>query len=230
MAKMDALISLQLKLYISQLAKIQQTQSLHKIYVIQIILTLYVLYAILQKEHSVRTLLVLPLFLSIFFAHAEEEITQEDGFQQLFLTTENVVIGEETMCAESLWKSDHVSIPSPTKSNKSIDFSGISPGLLSMDASNAEHLVKGAKKAYFETYAAGVVVLGGYLWHVADYYDGTRVVTALDGGMRGYQGVSVYGIQTAESVNVEWHKDYFVHRYPTGKIYSYPNRQIIEIK
>ena len=83
-----------------------------------------------------------------------------------------------------------------------------------------------------EAYSVAVNVLYGYTFHVADYYDGTRVVTCLDGDMKGYQGIGVNGIKQAESTNVEWHKKYFVHYYVEDdmdfKIISYPTSQVAE--
>lgn len=69
----------------------------------------------------------------------------------------------------------------------------------------------------------------GFSFHIADHIDGMRVVTCLDGEMKGYQGYSYNGIQTNESTAVEWHKGYFVHFYQGGTITSYPNKQIVRL-
>lgn len=89
--------------------------------------------------------------------------------------------------------------------------------------------MKANKSLFFETYAVSIWTIDGYSFHIADYYDGTRVVTCLDGELVGLQGIAVNGIKTAESRNVTWYNNYFVHRYPTGKINSYSNKQIIEL-
>lgn len=81
----------------------------------------------------------------------------------------------------------------------------------------------------FETYAVRIDFFDGYRFHVADYYDGTCVVTCLDGPLVGYQVIQVHGVITADSSNVVWRKNHFVHRYPNGKIYTYERMQLIEL-
>lgn len=93
--------------------------------------------------------------------------------------------------------------------------------------------VSTSKKAQkLETNLVAINIVNGFTFHVADYYGplgNSRVITCLDGDMRGYQTIADNGIQTASSNNVVWHKGYFVHHYPYGKIYSYPNKQRLEI-
>lgn len=86
-----------------------------------------------------------------------------------------------------------------------------------------------SKSLYFETYVVYIQSYGGYTFHVADYLDGTRVVTCLDGPLMGLQGISVNGIKIGESNDVIYYPTFFVHFYPGGKIYSYLNKQIFEI-
>jgi hypothetical protein len=90
-------------------------------------------------------------------------------------------------------------------------------------------LINSIKSKFYETYNVSVINYGGYNFHVAIYPDSTRVITCLDGEMRGYQGVAINGAQIAESFDVQWYNDHFVHRYPNGKIYSYSNKQIAEL-
>lgn len=81
--------------------------------------------------------------------------------------------------------------------------------------------------------SVSINVLNGFTFHVADYYGyyGTsRVVTCLDGEMKGNQAIGDNGIVQAESNDVTWHKGYFVHRYPYGKVTSFPNSQTLEIE
>ncbi len=85
------------------------------------------------------------------------------------------------------------------------------------------------KKQRFHAYAVSHTVINGHNFHVADYQDGTRVVTCLSGEMRGLQGVGVNGILTQENPNAEWHKNHFVHYYTHGRILSYPTKQIFEL-
>lgn len=80
----------------------------------------------------------------------------------------------------------------------------------------------------YETSQVATYLINGLKFHIADYSDTTRVVTALDGEKAGYQGVSVGGIKTAESTKVDWQKNYFIHNYASGRIFSYPDKQIIE--
>ena len=87
-----------------------------------------------------------------------------------------------------------------------------------------------AKKAQkFEAYSVAINVLHGFTFHISDYHDGTRVITALDGDMRGYQAIGVNGVIVTSSNAVEWHGNYFVHYYQYGKVISYPNRQTSEL-
>lgn len=81
----------------------------------------------------------------------------------------------------------------------------------------------------FETYAIAINKVDGYIFHVADYYDGTYIVTCLDGPLLGYQVISVNGMVTADSSTVVWYKNYFVHRYATGNVLTYKRKQIIEL-
>ena len=85
------------------------------------------------------------------------------------------------------------------------------------------------KSVIYAAYSVSIVNSGGFLFHVADYRDGSRVVTCLDGGMRGYQSVYLNGRQVNSSSNVTWYQNYFVHYYQGGKIHSYVDRQITEI-
>lgn len=84
-----------------------------------------------------------------------------------------------------------------------------------------------------ETYAVSITVINGFTFHVADYYGdwgNSRVVTALDGELRGRQEIADNGIIMAASTNVIWHKDFFEHTYPAGKVYTYQNKQVLKIK
>lgn len=88
---------------------------------------------------------------------------------------------------------------------------------------------KNLKALIVETYFVSHVHLGGYEFHVADYKDGTKIVTCLDGSMRGLQGISYRGLLRIESRNVRWCGDYFVHFYPGGTVTSFSDRQISEL-
>ncbi len=80
-----------------------------------------------------------------------------------------------------------------------------------------------------KTHAIRIVIHGGYNFHVADYPDGTCVVSCLDGPEKGLQGIAFRGDMIAETRNVEWHECYFVHFYPAGKITSYQHKQVAEV-
>ncbi len=90
--------------------------------------------------------------------------------------------------------------------------------------------LKAKRVQKFETYAVRIDFFDGYRFHVANYYDGTCIVTCLDGPLLGYQVISVHGVVTAESSNVIWRKDHFVHRYKNGKVFTYERMQVIELK
>jgi hypothetical protein len=84
-----------------------------------------------------------------------------------------------------------------------------------------------------ETYSIMIHNIEGYTFHIADYYGywgNSRVVTCLDGGLRGLQGISDNGILMVQSTDVKWHKNYFEHKYPAAKVYSYSNKQVFELK
>lgn len=86
-----------------------------------------------------------------------------------------------------------------------------------------------AKSTLYNAYSVSIQDSQGYLFHVADYYDGTRVVTCLNGPLLGLQGVSFKGVKIVESTDVIWFSDYFVHYYPTIIVNSYANQQIIKL-
>jgi hypothetical protein len=87
----------------------------------------------------------------------------------------------------------------------------------------------GTSKVYETRNASTFTGPNGYNFHIADYNDGTRIITCLDGPMRGYQGIVFNGYQVAESFDVKWHSNYFVHQYPAGQVTSYSNRQIAKL-
>lgn len=111
-----------------------------------------------------------------------------------------------------------------------------SPKALALDLDhhfdlNAKRVDLNARRApVFETYAVRIDFFEGHRFHVADYYDGTCVVTCLDGPLLGYQVISVHGVVTADSSDVIWRKNHFVHRYPSGKVFTYERMQVIELK
>lgn len=79
--------------------------------------------------------------------------------------------------------------------------------------------------------SVSITVISGYSFHVADYYGpygNSRIVTCLDGDMRGQQGIADNGVLQIESTNVKWYNDYFIHYYPAGQVTSYPNKQTCE--
>lgn len=86
-----------------------------------------------------------------------------------------------------------------------------------------------AKSFRLETSAVAEIKLNGLKYHVADYPDGTRVITCLDGSLKGLQEVYFEGSRILMSIDVEWHSKYFEHKYPNGKVKSYPNKQIADI-
>lgn len=71
--------------------------------------------------------------------------------------------------------------------------------------------------------------INGFKYHVADYYDGTRVVTCLNGPCNGLQTIYLRGFWVAESGDVTWHRRYFVHWHISGRITSYDYKQVIEL-
>lgn len=89
---------------------------------------------------------------------------------------------------------------------------------------------KASKYQKFESHNVQQVLYYDGSYHIADYVDGTRVVTCLDGDHKGLQGISFNGVIKAESRDVKWKKGYFIHTYPGGTITSYPNKQISELK
>lgn len=89
------------------------------------------------------------------------------------------------------------------------------------------------KKIKVETYSVMINTIDGYTFHVADYYGQfghSRVITCLDGALRGLQGIADNGVLMVQSTDVKWHKNYFEHKYPAAKIYSYSYKQIFELK
>jgi len=178
-----------------------------------------------------RYLLIALLCLtSLFVCHGyaqQEEITQ-------LLSVQNISISEVP----------NISTPDNFLNERNMD-EGLSFQLLTKekeehqnsrenDTSPRVNAKKMASKKTQKFYAnvVAINVLNGYTFHVADYYGpygNSRIVTCLNGEMRGLQGIADNGVITIESTDVTWHKDYFVHRYPYGKVTSYPNSQVLEI-
>lgn len=80
----------------------------------------------------------------------------------------------------------------------------------------------------FETYEARQTIFGGFKFHIAEYADGTKIITCLDGTEKGLQSISCNGMTQTESRAVQWNKDTFIHFYEHGRVISYPRRQIVE--
>jgi hypothetical protein len=84
------------------------------------------------------------------------------------------------------------------------------------------------KAIYFQTNNVSFQYFEGHKFHVADYPDGSRVITIMDGNEKGFQAITFNGEIIICSDNVQWHKKYFVNFYPAGAIYTHPNMQICE--
>lgn len=156
--------------------------------------------------------------------------TQENEFKQLlsmqFLSTNDI----PNICSEEISLSE----PCSSDGLSSLLLNGETKELQNLFESGMQCNAKSSKKSQkFETYSVVITNIDGYIFHVANYYGSygnSRVITCLNGEMRGLQGISDNGVQMAESTDVVWHNDYFVHRYPRGKVISYSNRQILEFK
>lgn len=99
------------------------------------------------------------------------------------------------------------------------------------DQNTRSRVAANAKSVKFHANTVSITFVGGFAFHVADYfgtYGNSRIVTCLDGDMIGHQGISDNGIRRIESTNVEWYNNYFIHYYPSGKVISYENSQIAE--
>ena len=151
---------------------------------------------------------------------------------KLILSMKNLSVTNTDELTPPWIEGDQSSLLAENETNEEIE-GIVSPKSAMLQQDHSDNSVQKKATKYsttYETRFVSVIVLDGYKIHVADYYDGTRVVSFLDGDMKGYQAGSVNGVFTGDSRNVEWHKNYFVHRYPRCKITSYPNKQIFEIK
>lgn len=86
-----------------------------------------------------------------------------------------------------------------------------------------------AKDLVFQTYNVYINTSSGYKFHIADYYDGSRVVTCLNGPLVGKQAVGAGGVILIESTTVQWYSDGFTHWYPTGVIYTFIEKQVMKV-
>jgi hypothetical protein len=146
-------------------------------------------------------------------AHENDCDTQENDFKRM-LMIKNIPASEITdFCLDS-----------PIKGSETTEISDTSPISLSSEQSSAVE-----KSLFYTAYSVSIQNLHGHLYHVADYYDGTKVITCLTGEHKGLQGVAVNGKTIVTTVNVIWFNNYFVHYYPTGKISSDANQQVIEV-
>jgi len=115
---------------------------------------------------------------------------------------------------------------------KKISLMILSLFLMSLSVLEAENNIPKIANNYsqrFETRFVQQVFYGGFYFHIADYIDGTRVITCLDGPDKGLQAVTYNGIYQTETRAVQWNKDHFVHFYQHGRIISYPTLQISEL-
>lgn len=88
----------------------------------------------------------------------------------------------------------------------------ISPksAMLQQDQSDSREQKKATKySASCETHAVSIFVIDGYKIHVADYPDGTRVATCLDGRDKGYQAIGFNGAIIIESKKAEWQEIFY---------------------
>ncbi len=81
----------------------------------------------------------------------------------------------------------------------------------------------------FETKNVQQTINGGLNFHIANYIDGTCIITYLDGAEKGLQGIFFNGVLQNGSTLVEWHKNHFIHFYQYGRVTSYCDRQIAEL-
>jgi hypothetical protein len=91
------------------------------------------------------------------------------------------------------------------------------------------HQSKVSASRRIEAYAVATIVNQAFTYHIADYYNGIQIITCLDGELKGLQVIAVDGYIKKNSDNVDWFDDYFIHYYTDGTVYSYPNKQIMEI-
>jgi hypothetical protein len=64
---------------------------------------------------------------------------------------------------------------------------------------------------------------------IAEYSNGTRVYSCLNEPMNGFQSIYRDDRKVAESWNIKWYDDHFVHQYSNGTITTYPNKQVAEL-
>lgn len=159
--------------------------------------------------------------------------SQDENIAQLLTNQNGAVSRIVTDREDSPWFGKNISVPIPPGPDNLLDSSSDdeTPQLITQEHYQYSASVsrKTSHKKEFETYAVSILYNNGCKVHVADYYDGTKVLTFLDGELKGLQGVGVNGVQTAESNAVEWHSKYFVHYYTNGKIYTYSNKQVLEL-
>ncbi|MDB2613682.1 hypothetical protein N9Y92_00810, partial [Chlamydiales bacterium] len=134
----------------------------------------------------------------------ELEIKQLSVVQNLS-ALEGEEVGDSSICVEMLEEGS----PSIQSHNRSTKFMSLSTKV--------------------ETTYVQVVRSNGYTFHVADYYDGTRVISCLDGSLKGLQEMYFNGVLQAWTNAVLWSNGYFIHYYQHGEVISYPNKQIVKI-
>ncbi len=180
------------------------------------------------KLKNMTGLLVAISCLTLF----SKGFAQEEQLKQLLFDT-NIEVSESARGGSgTFWVNKYVSSKSETinDSEPSSLYSQCIGSRLVFSVSEfrpCEEVV--CKGQTFVAYVVEVCFSGGFSFHVADYSDGTRIVTCLDGPMLGHQGIAFNGVQIGGSTKVTWFANYFVHSYPTGKVVSYENKQIIEI-
>ena len=137
---------------------------------------------------------------------------QEPQFEQI-LAIKNLSEMPKN-CSDFSWAQEDFSLEETRVSTFSLELTAQKPKNISLR---------------YETQLVSILNYDGFNFHVADYFDGTRIVTCLDGDLKGLQGIAVNGVKVVECNNVEWYKTHFLHHYPTGVIYSYASKQIVEV-
>lgn len=95
-----------------------------------------------------------------------------------------------------------------------------------------EGFMKGAFLGYgpqsYSTHCVYITYSCGWMVHVGEYWDGTRIETYLEGPCCGLQRVTYYGFLVCQSSYVVWMGCGFTHYYPNGTVSSYPSIQYVD--
>lgn len=84
----------------------------------------------------------------------------------------------------------------------------------------------------YETTSAYNIDTDGITYHITDYKDGTCIITELDGYNKGYQTISIDGIEIQNTSSFIWREKNSPNGYPWNSnsiVHYYPHTKVVTL-